>query len=221
MARFNEKLALNRWMLSHFDAQSIEDFDYLKDKRLEAIDENGQSRFYQTLSARLFDNPRLPKVKLEEYDANIVRHTEALGRDIRWKYFQYLSLLFVEIYLDRFFGDRELLLSDLNTFLGEFNESLPPKEQIEPFEKNDLNKLAFWSATGSGKTLLMHINILQYHHYLAKHGRTNELNRTILLTPSEGLSRQHREEFELSGIGAEIFSKDGSTLFAGKNVEII
>jgi len=63
MARFDEKLVLNRWMLSHFDAQSIEDFDYLKDKRLEAVDENGQSRFFQTLSARLFDNPKLPKVK--------------------------------------------------------------------------------------------------------------------------------------------------------------
>jgi hypothetical protein len=26
-------------------------------------------------------------------------------------------------------------------------------------------------ATGSGKTLLMHANILQYQHYLEKHGR--------------------------------------------------
>jgi hypothetical protein len=30
---------------------------------------------------RLFDNPNLPKEKLEEYDANIMRHTAALKRD--------------------------------------------------------------------------------------------------------------------------------------------
>ncbi|WP_456323203.1 DEAD/DEAH box helicase family protein [Hydrogenimonas sp.] len=218
MARFNEKLVLNRWMLSHFDAQSIEDFDYLKDKRLETIDENGQSRFYQTLGARLFDNPRLPKAKLEEYDANIVRHTEVLGRDIRWKYFQYLSLLFVEIYLDRFFNDKERLLAELNTFLDEFNETLPPKERIEPFKEKDLNKLAFWSATGSGKTLLMHINFLQFQHY-AK-GKI-KINKTLLLTPNEGLSAQHEQEFKRSNIYAETFKKEAQSSPVLGGVEII
>ena len=46
-----------------------------------------------------------------------------------------------------------------------------------------LNKLAFWMATGSGKTLLMHANILQYRHALTRHGRRRELNRILLLTP--------------------------------------
>ena len=45
-------------------------------------------------------------------------------------------------------------------------------------------------ATGSGKTLLMHCNIRQYMRYATKAGRKNELNRVILLTPNEGLSRQ-------------------------------
>jgi hypothetical protein len=49
-----------------------------------------------------------------------------------------------------------------------------------------LNKLAYWSATGSGKTLLMHANILQYQYYLDQQGRRRELNRIILLTPNEG-----------------------------------
>jgi chromosomal replication initiation ATPase DnaA len=35
---------------------------------------------------------------------------------------------------------------------------------------SQLNKLAYWSATGSGKTLLMHANILQYQHALKTHG---------------------------------------------------
>lgn len=72
----------------------------------------------------------------------------------------------------------------------------------------DLNKVGFWVATGSGKTLLMHINILQYQHYLNLHGG-KAVNRVILLTLNEGLSHQHLEEFRLSGIDAELFSKEG------------
>lgn len=84
-----------------------------------------------------------------------------------------------------------------------------------------LNKLAYWSATGSGKTLLMHANILQYQYYLEKHGRRHELNRLILLTPNEGLSRQHLDEFGKAGISAELFNKDGRGLFTGQAVEIL
>ena len=76
-------------------------------------------------------------------------------------------------------------------------------------------------ATGSGKTLLMHANILQYQHYLETHGRARELNRIILLTPNEGLSQQHLREFEAAGIEAELFNKDGRGLFAGQAVEIL
>src|SRR3972149_6099062 len=83
------------------------------------------------------------------------------------------------------------------------------------------NKLAYGSATGSGKTLLMHANILQYQHYLEKHGRRRDLNRIILLTPNEGWTRQPLGEFEAAGIYAELFNKDGRGLFAGQAVEII
>ncbi len=48
------------------------------------------------------------------------------------------------------------------------------RDQIIPYDKKDLRKLAFWSATGSGKTLLMHVNICQYRHYLKLHGRERE-----------------------------------------------
>lgn len=84
-----------------------------------------------------------------------------------------------------------------------------------------INKLAFWSATGSGKTLIVHANILQYQHYVEKHRRSRELNRIILLTPNEGLSIQHLGEFQAAGIQAELFNKDGRGLFAGRAVEII
>lgn len=67
----------------------------------------------------------------------------------------------------------------------------------------------------------MHVNILQYGYYLTLSGRKRELNRTILLTPNEGLSHQHLEEFRLSGMNAELFSKEGRSLFAGHAIEII
>jgi len=205
-------------MLSLFEVESIEELSRdLKETRLEQIDENGQSLFFHRLTQNLFGNPNLGRDKLEEYDANIVRHTKELGRDIRWKYFQYLTLLFVEIYLDKFFTDRQGLLQELNEHLKLFNATLELKERIEPYSIQELNKLAFWNATGSGKTLLMHMNLKQFQHYTA--GKM-KINKTLLLTPKEGLSLQHQGEFEASKIEAAIFSKEQS-LFHTNAIEII
>ena len=106
------------------------------------------------------------------------------------------------------------------------NANKPEADRIAVFDEAteawpQLNKLAFWMATGSGKTLLMHANILQYRHALTRHGRRHELNRILLLTPNEGLSQQHLREFEVAGIDAELFNKDGRGLFSGQAVEII
>jgi type I site-specific restriction-modification system R (restriction) subunit len=110
---------------------------------------------------------------------------------------------------------------DLNEHVKKFNSDKPDKDQIPAYEPADLRKLAFWNATGSGKTLLMHVNILQYQHYLELHGRTKELNRVILLTPNGGLSKQHLEEFNHAGLDAALFDKDAVGLFAGHDIEII
>ena len=67
----------------------------------------------------------------------------------------------------------------------------------------------------------MHCHIRQFLHYLGKAGKRKDLNRIILLTPNEGLSRQHKEEFELSGIEAEFYDREGATLFTGRGVDII
>ena len=67
----------------------------------------------------------------------------------------------------------------------------------------------------------MHVNILQYQRYLELQGKGRELNRIILLTPNEGLSKQHLVEFHAAGLDADLFSKDGKSLFAGKTIEII
>jgi hypothetical protein len=232
---FAYKLVLNQWMLGLFGVEKFEELaELLRNEKLEGLDENNVHHFHGQLTSSLFNLTQLTTEQLREYDQNIVKHTKRLNdrREVRgepaivWKYFQYLTLLFTEIYLDRYFRDADGLLAALNTRIAEWNEGKEDADQVAPLDTTgpawaQLNKLAYWSATGSGKTLLMHVNILQYQFYLDKHGRSRDLNRILLLTPNEGLSDQHLKEFRMSGIEAELFSKDGRGLFAGRAVEIL
>ncbi|MBS1816541.1 MAG: DEAD/DEAH box helicase family protein [Acidobacteria bacterium] len=232
---FVYKLVLNQWLLSLFNVKRFDDLaEHLRNEGLEGLDENNVHHFHHALTAQLFNLTQLSTELLLEYDQNIVKHTQRLSErrtargegQIVWKYFQYLTLLFTEIYLDKYFRDPNALLGAVNAQIATTNADRPEADQITPFDAQDeawlqLNKLAYWSATGSGKTLLMHANILQYQHYLDKHHRRRELNRIILLTPNEGLSQQHLREFETAGISAELFNKDGRGLFAGHAVEIL
>ena len=117
--RFDQRLVLNQWILSLFEADSfIPLTEGLHDTTLEGVDENNVSRFHHVIAARLFERKQLSRDLLLIYDQNIVRHTRAISarrhEPLRWKYFQYLSLLFTEIYLDRYFRNPEQLLKDLN-----------------------------------------------------------------------------------------------------------
>lgn len=233
--RFADKLVLNQWMLSLFNVKSFNDLaEPLRNEALEGLDENNVHHFHHALTAQLFNLTNLPTELLLEYDQNIVRHTLRLnerriihGEDpIVWKYFQYLALLFTEIYLDQYFRNPLDLLKALNTQIRAYNNNKPEVDQVGLLDETadawpQLNKLAFWMATGAGKTLLMHANILQYQHALEKHGRRRELSRIVLLTPNEGLSQQHLREFQAAGIEAELFNKDGRSLFTGRAVEIL
>lgn len=235
---FERKLVVNQWALSLLGVKRFEELaEFLRDERLEGLDGDNVHRFHHELVLRIpeSERPELPDLALLEYDQNIVRHTQRISErrvargdePITWKYFQYLALLFTEIYLDRYFRDPAALLSALDAQVAAYNDGATAAvDRLERFDLDaeaapQLNKLAFWMATGSGKTLLMHVNILQYKHWLERRGRAADLNRVILLTPNEGLSGQHLGELEASGIEAELFSKDGRSLFAGKAVEII
>lgn len=237
---FPYKLVLHQWLLSLFGAERFEDLATpLRDEALEGLDENNVHRFHRVLTAPPFDTCERRAETLHAYDQNIVKHTLRLNErrvtrgdePIVWKYFQYLALLFTEIYLDRYFHDPAALLAALNERIEIYNSEVPEDDRLSPFDAQadawpQLNKIAFWMATGSGKTLLMHANILQYRYYLNRPDnhevhRRHKLNRIILLTPNEGLSQQHLREFEAAGIDAEIFNKDARGLFAGQAVEIL
>ncbi|MBX3399514.1 MAG: DEAD/DEAH box helicase family protein [Gemmataceae bacterium] len=229
---FPFKLVLNQWLLGLFGVEKLEQFsEHLRGEGLEGLDENNVHRFHHALTSQLFNMTWLTTEQLLEYDQNIVRHTQKLNErrithgeePIVWKYFQYLALLFTEVYLDWYFTKPDELRKALNERAAKFNEGVPEADRVGLLETDaGLNKLAFWMATGSGKTLLMHANILQYQFYLEKHGRRGELNRIILLTPNEGLSQQHLREFAVADIEAEMFDKDATTdMFRKQPVEIL
>lgn len=231
MAKLSSSLVLNKYILNLFGATDLEALSSdLKDSELEGYDENNISHFHHALVTRLYYNNHLPKESLLHYDQNIFAHTQSISEKrnepIKWKYFQYIALLFTEIYLDKYFTDKIILQHELNTFLIEkHGQNQNDFKAVSSFRldntANDLNKLAYWNATGSGKTLLMHINILQYKHYLQQHNLDKSLNRIIVLTPNEGLSKQHLKEFSQSGMDAELFDKSGGSLFVGQKIEII
>ncbi|EBY2096164.1 type III restriction endonuclease subunit R, partial [Salmonella enterica subsp. enterica serovar Nima] len=136
------------------------------------------------------------------------------------------SLLFTEIYLDWYFNRKQELLdglnSELNIYNAENNETAKDRaNQFKSYILDDLNKLAYWNATGSGKTLLLHVNILQYLHYYQNGNTHHYPDKIILLTPDERLSQQHLDELYNSGFShIQLFDKNKSAPFKG-TVEVI
>ena len=227
---FHKELVLNQWMMGFFKGGSLQALKIrLGEDRHEGIDEDGQTGFFHELQQNLFEVDRISEQELRRYDLNIVEHWNAIteqrnkveGTVLNMKYFQYLSLLFTEIYLDWYFNERQQLLDGLNDGMRVYNEQQEAEHHFQSFNADELNKLAFWNATGSGKTLLLHINIRQYLHYFQNGRKDAYPDKIILLTPNEGLSRQHLSELQLSGFGfCRLFDKNRSGVFKG-TIEII
>src|SRR3989339_984157 len=209
---FEQKLVLNAWLLDLLGARDFEDLKASFDQQNPVDKEDSEtSPFLETLTGSRKGKLKVNPQKLVEYDEQIFRHWAKItrkrqtgGEKPRLLYFQWLSLLASELYLDQWFSDPEGLLGQLNQFLYDWTA---PKgtAKPQPFEGKELNKLAFWIATGGGKTLLMHVHLLQFNHYKKAHPHRIKLGGVYLLTPSEGLSRQHLRELERSGIQGVYF----------------
>lgn len=225
---FHQELVLNRWMMHFFNVEGLAGLKQrLGEDRHEGIAEDGQTLFFHELVRGLFNPNLVPETDLRRYDLHIVSHWQAItqqrnkleGFMLQMKYFQYLSLLFTELYLDWYFNKRQQLLDGLNEEMASYRQ----EQGAEPFQDyiaSDLNKIAFWNATGSGKTLLLHINIRQYLHYFANGKAGVYPDKIILLTPNEGLSKQHLDELFLSGLAGQFFNKNQTLKYPGM-VEII
>jgi hypothetical protein len=141
---FAYKLVLHQWLLSLFNVKRFEDLaEHLRNETLEGLDENNVHHFHHALTAQFFDLKELPTELLLEYDQAIVKHTQRLnerritrGEELFvWKYFQYLTLLFTEIYLDRYFRDPQALLTALNAQVMAYNVDKPEADQVIPFDE--------------------------------------------------------------------------------------
>ncbi|EKH1115290.1 DEAD/DEAH box helicase family protein [Salmonella enterica subsp. enterica] len=232
---FHKQLVLNRFMFRFFKDGTLHGLKIrLGEDRFEGIHEDGQSLFFHELSNYLFEVDLIDLDELRRYDLNIVKHWQQITEHrnlkedtvLNMKYFQYLSLLFTEIYLDWYFNRKQELLdglnSELNLYNAENNETAKDRaNQFKSYILDDLNKLAYWNATGSGKTLLLHVNILQYLHYYQNGNTHHYPDKIILLTPDERLSQQHLDELYNSGFShIQLFDKNKSAPFKG-TVEVI
>jgi len=232
------RLVLFDWLIHQLGAKSFEELRSAVNRpELEGFTPDKTTRFAPEIEHLLFDRPGTispdellidSREILVEMDANIVRHWKQiaekrtrLGQEIFPTYFQYLCLLAAELYLRGYVAERGRLVFSLNSALQRFNTRLKEtRDRVPDFTDADLNHLALWNATGSGKTLLMHINLLQFRHYLSRFPRqAPRIDQVILITPNERLSEQHLAELALSGISAQRFSSSGGALDMFRGIE--
>ena len=204
-ARLGARTSLLAWILDRLGYDNPADLLKSMKKADEGFDANGASGIRLTLAGQSNRLNGVSPDDLRRYDDNIAKHLSAMNggraQPVVLRYFQHLAALCAEIYLDAYFRSPRALLESLNDFVGARNAGKRQDGRWERFAESDLRKLAFWMATGSGKTLLLHLNYRQFLHYRGIHcGKP--LANILLITPNEGLSRQHLDELRASNIPA-------------------
>ena len=207
--QLDNHLTLHGWLNSQFGYKTTRDL--LNDVKTvsEGFSADAHSLICEYLISRAAQNLAF-EGNLRIYHDNIKRHLSAINdkriQPIVLCYFQYLALLYTEIFLDWKFNRVGEFLHHLNTYVQSRNDAKAPGDTMDtPFTAANLEKLAFWMATGAGKTLIMHINYHQYLHYCKE-----ALDHIVLITPNEGLSEQHRRELHNSDIRCERFNVQGN-----------
>lgn len=200
--KFQKRLVLAAYFRELFgvrdpeDAKAIRQYHETLRTTKEGFAPSGVSYLAQALQAK--QGVGLSDAALIRYDEHIRAHTERINarrpEAITWKYFQHLAGLMTEHYLHRLKTDAEAFAADINAFAARRNEHRT-YITYPSIGAGDLNKIAYWMATGSGKTLLMHLNYYQYRHHFDE-----ALDHILLVTPNEGLTRQHMRALRQSGI---------------------
>jgi hypothetical protein len=204
--RLEDYLLLARFIANKLGMKKVADIKDFKDIK-EGFDTDGRSYMYYALISR--QGNTISEEKLRQYDDNIRKYVERLKQNreenLSLKYYQYLSILFSEIYLDLYFDTPIDFMNELNEWTTSFAID-------EAFTLSSMKKIAYWMATGSGKTLIMHINFWQFMVY--NQGRKKlDFENIFLITPSEGMTKQHLDELEASGIPAKMFKGESEGYF--------
>lgn len=200
-----KKLVLFRYLLHQLGHQDMPTLrDHLSSAQT-GYDSSGRPYLLGTLMARqgrLIDDADLTRYadRIRGYEAHLRKHRNEPR--LSFKYFQWAALLLTEHFLDRLYTDATALCRDINSYKATQRDF----DSLEDYAPEDLRKLAYWMATGSGKTLLLHCNYMQMRHY------AKEWENIILITPNEGLSRQHYEDMRLSGIPAKLYTGSEESL---------
>lgn len=214
MAFLSKKLVLFHYILRQFGYEDFEDlrddFNGLKEASLAT----GKSYFASVLTDRT--EKLISNDTLLVYDEAILGYERKLRENraepfFSFKYYQWFALLFTEYFLDNIAHNIEVFVTSLNAYRQEISEF----EDFEGYTPSDLKKLAFWMATGSGKTLILHCNYWQINKYL------KDWENIILITPNEGLSRQHYDSFIQSGIPAKMYTGSEDSLQTVRNEVLI
>ena len=223
--QLEKRLVLVAWLNEQFGFNTNEAALMDAKEAAEGFNADGRSHLSVRLETR--NGLQVQPAAMAGYDNNIRDHLRAINTKratpIVLRYFQYLAMLYAEVYLDWFFHRPGALLDALNRFelRRSTDSSLRDVRGDLPFTRDDLRKLAFWIATGGGKTLLLHINYHQFLRYNAALG--SPLDSILLVTPNEGLSEQHLAEMTLSGIPCRRFDlhETGLHVDAGDVVRVI
>ena len=122
MLAFADKLVLNQWLISQFGIDPLTTHTHkgrtvrplgVLTKTLcdcqEGVGSDNLHHFYKALRDHWQPQALIHPDDLLRYENNMGEHTLWLNaerdRPIEWKFYQWLSLLFAEVYLDRYFRD--------------------------------------------------------------------------------------------------------------------
>jgi hypothetical protein len=113
-------LVLNKYFLWLFgESENRELLNYLK-KGVEEGESDGLTSFVVLLMKK--KGVKLGEDELKRYDQNIQEYLQKINQSrpekIRLKYFQYLAVLFTEIFLDRLKNQKWKFLAELNEFVN-------------------------------------------------------------------------------------------------------
>jgi len=195
--RLKSQLVLHRYISSLLCGNNPDDYEALL-QSLKSTDIGFSPAGYTLFGQEIQNRASKLQIDLDDvqrYDQNIKSYQKEIARTIpgfSLKYFQYLAALYTEIYLHAYTRDKAALLLNLE----KFRKANFPK--VPEYKEESLRKLAFWMATGSGKTFLLHLNLLQFKQY-----HPFDPQNIILLTPTLTLAEQHLQDLKASGIKAE------------------